>query len=147
MAIDPPPLAKHRRVVLVRGDAPAHSHDVQTKASLAASLARLLDADYAGSVDARRDAVGGAYAVPCQTLTQHEASRLGIGGVHDLFGGVVPQPFVATKTITHALVAPDARARGVASVQPLPRCAGAAAASTSPPKMPSHLKRSPRRSR
>ena len=110
MAIDPPPLAKHRRVVLVRGDAPAHSHDVQTKASLAASLARLLDADYAGSADARRDAVGGAYAVPCQTLTQHEASRLGIGGVHDLFGGVVPQPFVATKTITHALVAPDARA-------------------------------------
>jgi len=32
------------------------------------------------------------------------AQALGIGTEHDLFGGVVPQPFIATKSITHPLV-------------------------------------------
>ena len=48
---------------------------------------------------------------PSDTLVGVEAARaLGIGGEHDLFGGVVPHPFVATKAITHPLVAPDAAA-------------------------------------
>jgi len=110
MSIDSPPRPKHERVVFLRGDAPLHSHDVQTKASLAASLARLLDADYVGSVDSTRDGIAGAYAVPCETLMLDEAQRLGIDGVDDLFGGVVPLPFVATKAITHPLVAPGAQA-------------------------------------
>jgi hypothetical protein len=47
--------------------------------------------------------------VPSRTLVGVEAARaLGIRGEDDLFGGVVPHPFVATKTITHPLVAPDA---------------------------------------
>jgi hypothetical protein len=39
-----------------------------------------------------------------------EARRLGIRGPRDLFGGVVPHPFVATKVITHPLVRPNAAA-------------------------------------
>ena len=47
------------------------------------------------------------YFVPSDTLTSEAAARAGIRHEHDLFGGVVPHPFVATKTITHPLV--DAR--------------------------------------
>jgi hypothetical protein len=39
-----------------------------------------------------------------------EAARVGITGEHDLFGGVVPHPFVATKVITHPLIEPTALA-------------------------------------
>ncbi len=38
------------------------------------------------------------------------ADELGIRDEHDLFGGVVPFPFVATKALTHQLIGPDARA-------------------------------------
>ena len=38
------------------------------------------------------------------------ARSLGISGEHDLFGGVVPHAFVATKAISHPLVRPDAQA-------------------------------------
>lgn len=44
------------------------------------------------------------YFVPRDTLTIAVASRIGIRGDSDLFGAVVPYPFVATKTITHPLV-------------------------------------------
>ena len=49
------------------------------------------------------------YFVPSDALTSEAASRLGIRSECDLFGGVVPHPFVATKTITHPLV--DAASR------------------------------------
>ena len=45
------------------------------------------------------------YFVPSDTLVGIElARRLGIRSEQDLFGGVVPYPFVATKTITHPIV-------------------------------------------
>lgn len=44
------------------------------------------------------------YLVPSDTLVGPSARRLGVLGEDDLFGGVVPQPFVATKVITHPLV-------------------------------------------
>jgi hypothetical protein len=48
------------------------------------------------------------YFVPNDTLvTTGVAQELGISSEQDLFGGVVPYPFVATKTITHALSAAD----------------------------------------
>lgn len=51
-----------------------------------------------------------AYFVPGSTLTSVQASDLGIAGVEDLFGGVVPHAFVATKAISHPLVRPGAAA-------------------------------------
>ena len=62
---------------------------------------------------ARRDAHGGGsgeYLIPDDTLTVAEARALGIRSEHDLFGGVVPHAFVATKAITQPLLDPDARA-------------------------------------
>jgi hypothetical protein len=52
---------------------------------------------------------GPVYLVPSDTLVGIEhAQALGIRGKDDLFGGVVPFPFVSTKAITHPLVAPGA---------------------------------------
>ena len=50
------------------------------------------------------------YFIPSDTLLSREAVDLGIRSEHDLFGGVVPYRFVATKAITHLLVDPNARA-------------------------------------
>jgi len=110
MSVQPPPKPMRERVVFLPSDVRPQGHDVSTKASLAASLARLLGADYAGSVEPAPGCAVGAYVVPCETLTLHEARQLGIGDADDLFGGVVPRPFVATKVITHPLVAADAQA-------------------------------------
>jgi hypothetical protein len=88
---------------------PASDHDVEAKARVAESLAALMGCDYIG------DFVGGqprrpTYFVPDQTLSLSSAQRLGIEGPQDLFGGVVPHPFVGTKLISHGLVATDALA-------------------------------------
>ena len=49
--------------------------------------------------------------MPSDTLVGLEAARaLGVNSEHDLFGGVVPHAFVATKVITHPLVRPRAPA-------------------------------------
>jgi hypothetical protein len=53
---------------------------------------------------------GHSYFVPNRTLSTQEAAALGIEGPDDLFGGVVPHDFIATKAITHPLVDPDAPA-------------------------------------
>lgn len=44
---------------------------------------------------------GPRYFLPSDTLTSAEAATLGIAGPQDLFGGVVPHAFVATKAIGH----------------------------------------------
>jgi hypothetical protein len=107
---EPRPSSAHRRVVFLPGTAQTQGHDTIAKESLAASLAQLLGADYGGSVESAPGAVAGAYTVPCETLGRDEAARLGIDAAHDLFGGVAPRPFIATKAITHPLVAADAQA-------------------------------------
>ena len=78
-------------------------HEACTRAEIARRLARLLGCDYGGEHDptARYDA--SAYFVPSDTLTSAVATSLGIRSAEDLFGGVVPAAFVATKTITHPL--------------------------------------------
>src|SRR5204862_1316683 len=48
--------------------------------------------------------------VPSATLLVDAAQGLGIRGEDDLFGGVVPASFIATKAIVHPLVEPDAQA-------------------------------------
>jgi hypothetical protein len=43
----------------------------------------------------------GRYWIPAQTLLAGEAEALGIAGEGDLWGGVVPEEFVATKLVSH----------------------------------------------
>lgn len=44
------------------------------------------------------------YLIPDDTLTLADARKLGVRSVRDLYGGVVPFPFVATKLIAHDTV-------------------------------------------
>jgi hypothetical protein len=89
----------------------ARGHETVTRMAIARKLAALMSFEFMGEYDPARRYPGRVYFVPSQTLVGAEAAnRLGIGGEQDLFGAVVPYPFVATKTITHELVEPAAPA-------------------------------------
>jgi hypothetical protein len=84
-------------------------HERATREAIAERLAALKGFAYAGEYDPSARYGGPVYFLPSDTIASVEAARgLGIAGVHDLFGGVVPHPFVATKAITHPLLRPDA---------------------------------------
>jgi hypothetical protein len=93
-----------------QGSAHAHSHEAVTRAALARALAAILGCDFAGEYDHSGRYPGRVHFVPGDTLLSGEALALGVAGEDDLLGGVVPHPFVGTKTITHPLVAPEATA-------------------------------------
>jgi hypothetical protein len=86
------------------------SHDYVSLCAFTKRLANLLGFSFAGDYRhaTRNDA--NVYFVPQHTLLADEAAALGIRGEDDLFGGVVPHPFVATKAITHDVVSEHARA-------------------------------------
>jgi len=85
------------------------SHERASRTWVAQRLARLKRYDYGGEYDPDARYDGPLYFVPNDTLVGVEHARaLGIASAADLFGGVVPHPFIATKTITHPLVAPQA---------------------------------------
>jgi hypothetical protein len=87
-------------------------HEVAARVAVARSLAALKGFDFAGGYDPslrRSERSSPVYFVPSETLSRDEAAHLGIRGADDLFGGVVPYPFIATKTITHPLASPEAQ--------------------------------------
>jgi hypothetical protein len=91
------------------GDRAAHDH--ATSAQIARRLAALKGYRFAGEHDGAGASGTRRYVVPTSTLVGVEHARaLGIGCEEDLFGGVVPHPFVGTKSISHPLVAVDAAA-------------------------------------
>lgn len=85
-------------------------HERSTLGVFVRQLAGLLGYRDGGFHDPRAAYPGPLYFVPTDTLTQAEAAQLGIRGPSDLFGGVVPHAFVATKVISHPLVDPSAPA-------------------------------------
>lgn len=92
-----------------RSREPGHERCVHQ--ALARRLADLLGLAYDGDCDPGRAVAGEVYLVPSGTVVGcSHAEQLGLRGEQDLFGGVVPWPFVATKAITHPLVCPDAQA-------------------------------------
>ncbi len=90
-----------------RAQTHASEHERCTLRLFVRRLADLKGWDDGGSFDPAR-AAGPLYFVPSCTLHREEADKLGIRGPDDLFGGVVPESFVATKAISHPLVASDA---------------------------------------
>jgi hypothetical protein len=85
-------------------DASPAGHDLCTKARVAEGLAGLLGGEFGGELDEQHLPRGRLYIVPSETLTDlRHAQRLGLHNVDDLFGGVVPFPFVASKVISHPL--------------------------------------------
>lgn len=106
MMIDPAPFADaagQGRIVVVRTRAGnAHGHGAMTLEAMARRIAALMGYTYAGEHDpeaAHHD--GPSYFVPDDTLLDADATRLGIRSEESLFGGVVPYPFVATKSLSH----------------------------------------------
>jgi hypothetical protein len=87
------------------------SHESLSRKWVAGRLAALKDYDDAGEYDATARYAGHLYFVPADTLISVEtAHELAIRTEDDLFGGVVPYPFVAMKTLTHPLVDAQAHA-------------------------------------
>ena len=86
-------------------------HENISRNETASKLAKLKGWEFAGDYDPGKDYPGPLYFIPDDTLVGVEAARqLGIHDERDLFGGIVPYPFVATKTITHPLVDRGAQA-------------------------------------
>jgi hypothetical protein len=83
-------------------------HEIASRVAVAKALAALKGFEFAGGYEPSLQR-GKLYFVPSQTLCADEARSLGIRGDQDLFGGVVPFPFVAHKTLAHPL--PFARAK------------------------------------
>lgn len=104
------PVTRHRIVVTYSvGATRRHDgHEASTRTEIARRLAALLGLTFGGEYDPLTNYGASPYSVPHDTLTRETASRLRIRCESDLFGAVVPRPFVATKAITHPLV--DARA-------------------------------------
>ncbi len=96
--------------VVVLNDGGGDGHDALAKASLAASIACLLGTRPVDAADEAVTRLRRPYYVPCDTLGVARARQLGIGDWEDLFGGIAPHPFIATKTITHRRVGDDAKA-------------------------------------
>ena len=91
-----------------QGIDPEDGHEVWTLDAVGRALAAIKGYRFAGAYDPAIHRTGPFYFVPRDTLVLNDASRLAISGEADLFGGVVRHPFIATKTITHPLVSPDA---------------------------------------
>ena len=85
-------------------DIDPEGHDAQTRTGVARRLAKLLHRPFVGEFDAATDYAEPLYFVPSDTIPVQQAAPLRIASEHDLFGGVVPHAFAATKAITHPLV-------------------------------------------
>jgi len=97
-------------VVVYTAESCRAEHDHATCMAIARMLAAIKDYTFAGEYEVDGHYAKPLYFVPTDTLVGvGHACALGITGEHDLFGGVVPHPFVGTKCISHPLV--DDRAR------------------------------------
>lgn len=102
-----------RTVVLLPSGSHADpdGHERISRLCLARKIATLLAFEFGGEFDPAHDYGSPLYFIPEDTLANLDlAHGLGICDATALFGGVVPYPFVATKTITHPLFAAGAQA-------------------------------------
>jgi hypothetical protein len=97
-------------IVPARGGDFADEHQRCARAVLGKCLAELTGGVFTGEMSGEADSDVEPYFLPADTLTIEEAAQLGINGEGDLFGGVVPHPFVASKAIAHSLVSSTASA-------------------------------------
>jgi hypothetical protein len=78
-------------------------HEIAARVAVAKALAELKGFAFGGAYSAAMRRNSALYFVPSTTLLSDEARALGIRSEDDFFGGVVPYPFVATKSIAHPL--------------------------------------------
>ncbi|HKH95803.1 MAG TPA: DUF3182 family protein, partial [Beijerinckiaceae bacterium] len=97
-------------VYLPEGGGYRHRHERETRARIAQRLAALKGYAFSGEYDPGTSCARPLYFASGDTFVGQEAAALGIASEHDLFGGVVPHAFVATKVISHPLVDREAAA-------------------------------------
>ncbi|MDB5980244.1 MAG: biotin carboxylase [Pseudomonas sp.] len=91
-------------VVLLSTHKKLATHEVVTHQVLAEKIASLLGARFSGMYDSTLHQGRGLYFIPSDTLFGREHHcALGIETVDDFFGGLIDQPFMATKAISHPL--------------------------------------------
>lgn len=88
----------------------ADAHEKASRDAFAQVLADLIGGCAEGVLDESEAPAEDAYFLPSDTLLEPRARELGIESEEDLFGGVVPHAFVASKAISHGLVSADATA-------------------------------------
>jgi hypothetical protein len=81
-----------------------YTHEKVTLSVVAKSIALLTGRRFAGEFDPKAHAPARLFFVPSDTLIFDEARDLGIHSSQQLYGAVVPYPFVKTKAITHRLI-------------------------------------------
>jgi hypothetical protein len=108
--VTPSDVTGHDVVVAYPSHADATSHAYASHVGIARRISALKHCEFAGAYEPGRVYDGRVYFVASETLVGATAHELGIHSADDLFGGVVPEPFVATKVITHPLPDGDARA-------------------------------------
>jgi hypothetical protein len=92
-------------VVVYGGESRRADHDHATCSAIARAIAAIKGYVFAGEYGAEGTYSEPLFFVPTGTVTGVEHARaLGIENERDLFGGVVPHPFVGTKCISHPLV-------------------------------------------
>lgn len=79
-------------------------HDRQSRIALARRLADIMGWTFGGDLSDDIEPSFRAYLVPHDALLRADADALGIRGADDVYGGVVPHAFIATKSITHPLI-------------------------------------------
>ena len=107
-----PAITAHWQVTYLACRTDAREHERVTQRGVAARLAAMMGCGFDEiKYIATSRPIDLGYVVPDVTIASLEAARaLNIRGEEDLFGGVVPFPFVAAKTITHPLIDPAATA-------------------------------------
>ncbi len=86
----------------------ASLHEIATRAEVARRIARMKGCQVSEELP-QADWPPRTYLIPAETLVGRElATAMGLRGEDDLFGGVVPEAFVASKAITHPLISPTA---------------------------------------
>jgi len=85
-----------------------HDHQRVLLEEDAKTIAKLKACDFAGYYAPKLGDSGPLFFVPDQTLLLEEAQTLGIRSPDDFFGGIVPQEFIRTKSISHQLVSSNA---------------------------------------
>lgn len=93
------------QVIVLRRRMREGGHNACTLDLMASRIAALMGYCYTGAESTAATAATRVYYVPDDTLLAAEAAALGIRHGGHLFGGVVPHPFAATKSISHG--APD----------------------------------------
>lgn len=106
------PIAAQRTLVTFanRSLGRSRGHNEISRQVLAKRLAAMFGWGFGGEYDAAGHYAHPLYFVPDDALVEPTARALGIHAPHQLYGGVVPHAFVATKVITHPLLYPAAAA-------------------------------------